>query len=53
MGKLSDTPDKIPPLFLTATMLFVHTLSIKVLLLGDTLVGLVIVKKNPREVNYK
>ena len=45
MRKLSEIPDRITPLFLTAPMLFVHKLSITALLLQESLVGLVIVGK--------
>ena len=53
MGKWSKIPDRITPLLLTAPMLLVDTLSSKVLLLEETLVSLVIVEKNPSEVNNK
>ena len=53
MGKQSEIPDRITPLFFTSLTLFVHTLSIKVLILEKTQVGLVIVGKNPSEVNNK
>ena len=45
MGKLSEIPDKNTPLLLAAPMIFVDTLLIKVLLLEETLVGLVVVEK--------
>ena len=43
MGKGSEITDIVTEPFLTTPMLFVHTLSIKVLLLEENLVGLVIV----------
>ena len=52
-GKMIKTPDKITPLFLTARMLLVHTLSIKVLLFEETLVGLAVVGKTANELNNK